>query len=88
MERKTKINYQGKSIDAVEMDFKSNEQWNIYELSDGTILRLKPVATTIVRLLDQYDAAGNPLYLIQSSNVMGISAPDELKKGAEHPKGH
>jgi len=88
MEKKTKVNFQGRMVDALEMDFKSKEEWNTYELSDGATLRLKPVATSIVKILDQYDGVGNPLYMVQSSNVMGVSAPEELKKGAGHPKVH
>ncbi len=88
MERKTKVNFQGKVVDGIEMDFKPKEEWSIYELSDGTILRLKPVAISIVKILDQYDPLGNPFYMVQASNVIGVSAPEELKKGSEHPKRH
>lgn len=88
MERKTKVNYKGKVVDAVEMDFKAKEEWNLYELSDGTILRMKPVAVTIVKVLNEYDDAGNPAYSIQSSNVLGVSSPEELRKEAAKPKGH
>ena len=85
MERKTKVNYKGKIADGVEMDFKAKEEWNVYELSDGTILRMKPVTTTILKVLDEYDDAGNPAYMVQSSNVLGVSSPEELKKIVAKP---
>jgi hypothetical protein len=88
MEKIIKVNYQGKLVDAVEMEFKAKEEWNIYELSDGTILRMKPVATTIIKVLNEYDPSGNPSYMLQSSNVLGVSAPEELKKGYIKPKAH
>jgi len=69
------------------MDFKSKEEWSTYELSDGTTIRMKPVATNIIRVEGQYDAQGNPVYMVQSSNVLGVSAPEELKFGARTPKG-
>ena len=54
------------------------------ELSDGTILRSKFVVSRIVRLPDQYDVDGNPLYSIQHNNVISvINSPDNLKKEME-----
>ncbi len=88
MGRKTKVNFQGKMMDGIEMEFKPKEEWTIYELDDGAILRLKPVATSIVKILDQYDAAGNPVYVVQANNVMGVSVPEELKKDFTGPTGH
>jgi hypothetical protein len=89
VERKIKVNYQGKMVDGNEIEFKSTkEEFNVYEISDGTILRMKSVVMSIVKLLDEYDPAGNPVYVVQASNVMSVSAPEELKQGAGHPKGH
>lgn len=58
----------------------SHEYWNEYILEDGTTLKLKPVATNIYRLEGEYDANGNPVYIIQSSNIVSVDSPDELKK--------
>lgn len=88
MEKKIKVNFQEKLVDGIEMEYKAKEEWNIYELSDGTTLRLKPVTTSIAKVLNQYDANGNPIYIVQSSNVLGVSSPEELKKGFTGPKGH
>lgn len=82
MERRTQIQYAGKIADATELDFKTlNEDWNEYHASDGTVLRLKIVATAIFRL-DEYDADGNPIYVTKSSNILSASVPEQLKKGA------
>ena len=70
MGKKIKVKFQGKLVDAIEMEFKPKEEWNIYELSDGTTLRMKPVATSIVKLVDIYDSEGKPLYMVQASNVL------------------
>lgn len=82
MERKIKVNYQGRLVDGVEMDFTAKEGWNEYELADGTVLRMKAVASNIIKVLDAYDNDGNPVYLVKSSNVLGISAPENLKSGS------
>lgn len=81
MEKPVKVNFQGKQVDGVELDFKARkEEWNEYEVSDGTIIRMKLVATNIVRLENQYDRDGNPIYTVKSSNVLGITAPENLMK--------
>ncbi|MFZ0052560.1 MAG: hypothetical protein WAK96_12365 [Desulfobaccales bacterium] len=79
MERRTKVNFQGKEVDALEMDFESKEAWSEYKVSDGTVIRLKPVATNIIKILNEYDASGKPVYIVQSSNVLGVFLP--TKKG-------
>lgn len=88
MERMIKVNFQGRVVDGIEMDFKAKEEWSIVEVADGTIIRMKPVPTSVIKIVDEYDVAGNPIYTIQASNVMAVSAPEEIKKGGGHPKGH
>jgi hypothetical protein len=64
--------------------FRGNvEHWNEYLLDDGSIIRMKIVATEMVRVDGQYDAEGNPLYMINSTNVTHVSSPDELKGGPQ-----
>jgi len=55
------------------------EHWNEYLLDDGSVVRMKIVAVEMVRVDGQYDAEGNPLYMINSTNVTHVSSPDELK---------
>jgi hypothetical protein len=59
------------------------EHWNEYLLDDGTVVRMKVVAMEMVRVDGQYDADGNPVYIINSTNVTHVSAPDELKRGPQ-----
>lgn len=74
----------GEPIDVVELSFQNvREYWNEYLLDDGTILKLKAVATEVFKQEGQYDAEGNPIYLLRSKNVMVVSPPDHLKKPAE-----
>lgn len=81
MERKTKIKYKEKIVDAIEVDFKTKkEEWNEYEAGDGSTIRMKLVVSKIARTSD-YDSDGNPVYVIKSSNVVDVSCPESLKKG-------
>jgi len=82
MERTIKVPFEGKIVEGVEMEFKSiKEDWNEYQINDGTIVRLKVVVTNVARITDKYDNDGNPIYVVKSSNVLSISAPEKLKKG-------
>lgn len=56
------------------------EHWNEYLIDDGSLLKLKPVVTEVLRVEGQYDAAGNPAYLVQSTNVVAVDAPEELRR--------
>lgn len=82
MERKTKVPLpNGGSADATIIDINSSQEtWNQYLLSDGTVLKLKTVVTEAVRVDNQYDNEGNPVYVIKSTNVVSVIVPDSLKK--------
>lgn len=82
MEKRTRINFGGRDVEATEVGFKgTKEEWNEYQTDDGTILRLKVVVSEVYRL-DEYDQDSKPIYVIKSSNVLSSSVPEHLKKGA------
>ena len=56
----------------------STERWTELRLEDGTTIRMKPVATRVVRLPRQYDGNGSPIYVVQSTNVLDVAAPEHL----------
>jgi hypothetical protein len=63
------------------MTFRSSaEHWNEYLVDDGSVIKIKLVATEILRLDDQYDVQGNPVYLVQSQNVMAVNSPENLRR--------
>lgn len=63
-----------------ELEFETErEGWNVYILEDGTRVKLKSVAATIVRL-DEYLPTGEPIYLVNASNVVATDVPDNLKR--------
>ena len=80
--RKRKIRApNGEMVDATELSFQNvREHWNEYLLDDGTIIKLKPVATEVFRIDGQYDAQGNPVYVLQSTNILVVNVPDEQKR--------
>lgn len=78
--RKKKIPLQdGSTIEGTVMPFQTGgEHWNEYLVDDGSVLRLKLVATEVIRLDGQFDQEGNPLYMVNSTNVLTVSAPEDL----------
>jgi len=76
-----KVNWQGKEVDGVEVKFRSvKEDWNEYDIDDGSTVRVKLVVSDMVRLVDQFDREGNPVYVIKSGNMLFVKSPDHLKR--------
>ena len=81
VERKRKIMTPQGEMDATEVGYRSSgEYWNEYLADDGSVIRMKLVVTAITRVDGMYDALGNPVYQVASSNIMSVSAPEELRK--------
>lgn len=81
VERKRKIpGPDGNLVEATEVGFRSSgEHWNEYLLDDGTVVRIKLVATSAHRVDGMFDQDGNPVYVVQSQNVLNVSSPENLK---------
>ncbi len=58
----------------------SNERWNEYLLEDGTVLKIKLVVKKVLRTRELYDPSGNPVYAVESENVITVNAPDSLRR--------
>lgn len=81
MAEKVKINFGSEVVEATPVNVnQANEYFNQYFLEDATVLRMKLVATKIFRIDDRYDQEGNPLYFVQSTNVLSVDSPEHLKK--------
>ena len=65
------IDYQGKKVEAKSVDFiERKESWNEYQLTDGKVLKMKTVVSRILKLENEKDREGNPVYILQSTNVV------------------
>ena len=85
---KTKVNTPKGPRDAVELDFKAKaEPWAVFELEDGTTLRVRVNIEKVYRLEgDHHPMTGDPSYLFTSKNDVRVQAPTKLKKFVEYPK--
>jgi len=81
VERKKTVNFGQGPVQVTEVGFRAGgEYWNEYLADDGTVIRVKVVVTDIMRLDGQYDAEGNPGYVVKSTTVTSVSATDELRR--------
>ncbi|MBA7679277.1 hypothetical protein ES703_87566 [subsurface metagenome] len=75
------INWKGKQVDATPVKFKNiNEEWNEYDLEDGSTIRMKTIVSEVVRVPDAYDQENNPVYVVKSTNMVVVNSPDHMKK--------
>jgi len=70
-----------KSAELMEVQ-KADEKWSVYDLDDGTQLRLRTTVNEVWRVLDEYDQDGNPKYVVKAAGTMSVFAPESLKKGS------
>lgn len=84
MADKIKINYAGQEVEATPVEVnQAQEQWNHYLLDDGSLLKIKLVTTSVLRVESKFDDERNPVYLVKSTNIVNVNSPENLKK----PKG-
>ncbi len=81
-EKKIKIPLFGHDVEATDVPIsKSTENYNEYELEDGSTIRLKVVATSILRIDGQYTPEGDPIYLVKNGQVVTVvDAPKVIRK--------
>lgn len=79
---KKTFEYQGRKVQGQSVDFTAkSENWQQYELEDGSQLKMKIVLLDVVRL-DEYNENGDPVYQFSAQQLIGIQVPDEFKKKA------
>lgn len=83
MSNKVKLNLGGKEVwgELIPVQ-QAQETWNQYLLADGSVVKMKIVVTDVLRVENEYDAEGNPVYYVKSSNVVSVNASEELRRKA------
>ena len=75
-EEKITLNLGGREVEAVPVEVNQTaEHWNEYLLEDGTVLKMKLVLKKVFKVANEVDAEGNPVYVMQSTNVSTVNAP-------------
>ena len=58
----------------------SRDGWSEYALADGTVIRAKGVVLDVKKMVGQFNAEGEPIYVLQLTVVNQARVPEELKK--------
>ena len=62
------------------------DHWNKYKLKDGSVIKIKLIVKEIRRLATKWQPDGNPIYLINSQNIIRMSqVPTKLKAKPKEP---
>jgi hypothetical protein len=69
-------------VEAVDIPIlESNEKWSEFTLEDGCVVRAKTTIVSAVRLKDEYDQQGNPVYQFNLGAAFGFAhVPEGLLK--------
>ena len=82
-ETKKKLTLFGLQIDVSDVPIvKAQEHFNQYVLEDGSVLRVKSVATSMMRVEGQYLPDGSPIYVVLTSPAVSVES-SLLKKDPE-----
>ena len=78
--KRVEIKIGDKSVQGTLVDFETiREEYNAYKLADGAMVRMKTVVTSIIRT-EEFTPDGEPMYIVNSQNVLVADVPDELKR--------
>lgn len=58
----------------------AKEEWNSYTLDDGSVIQVKFVLTEALRIEGQFDANGDPMYVLQGSSIVKVTPAPDLRK--------
>ncbi|GAG20519.1 unnamed protein product [marine sediment metagenome] len=77
-----KIKYGPNEVEADPIEIvTATEPWCIYELADGTKIKVKHVLGAIFRAKNEFTDSNEPLYIIRSQNVVvPFEVPEDLKR--------
>jgi hypothetical protein len=58
----------------------SKDGWSEYTLQDETVIRAKAVVLDAKKMVGQFNAQGEPIYVLQLTVINQVKAPAHLKK--------
>src|SRR5665213_972279 len=58
----------------------SKEGWSEYTLEDGSVIRAKAVVLSAKKAVGQFNADGEPVYVLQLTLINQVKAPELLMK--------
>jgi hypothetical protein len=85
-ETKKKLPLFGFEVDVSDVPIvKAEEHFNQYVLEDGSVLRVKNVATSMLRVEGQFLPDGSPIYIVVATPAVSVES-SPLKRSPEAAK--
>ncbi|MBI4013493.1 MAG: hypothetical protein HY359_14335 [Candidatus Rokubacteria bacterium] len=79
MAQRVRIKLGEEWVEGEELAFEPlKESWNEYRCEDGSYVKIKLVVAKVTRL-DKQNAAGEPIYVVNSSSVVAATPPADRK---------
>jgi hypothetical protein len=82
--KRIEVEYEGKKVAAEALEFSavSPEPWAVYQLEDGTQVKVKTVLAQVFRIIDKYLPNGDPVYGLQVGNLPVFTYASNLPQPA------
>jgi hypothetical protein len=75
------VDYQGRKVKGEVVEFQPPpENFSIYNLADGTTIKLKTVLLEVVRVVGEYGPTGDPVYVFTAQQIVNTVSPEALKQ--------
>ncbi len=58
----------------------SVENWSVYTLADGTIVRVKPIIAEFIKVIGKFNEEGEPIYMMKGGMVPSLRVPKRLMR--------
>lgn len=85
----TTVMYNGARVEAETVEVEEfHEPQNRYTLADGSQIKIRTVVVDVVRIPHEYDQNGNPVYHVQSQNILTVVSPEHLREAAAGEETH
>lgn len=78
------IKHNGKDVQGTVVNYDIvAENWQVYDLADGSTMRVKNTLVEVVRVNSEHNANGDPVYACTFNTIVNfLNIPDHLKKPA------
>jgi len=55
------------------------ESWQEYELADGSLIKIRQVLNRVIRIDDEFNPDGSPVYTIQAQGSLAVGNKIKIK---------
>jgi hypothetical protein len=75
------IKFNGKDVPGTVVNFDIiAENWQVYDLADGSTMRMKHTLVEVLRLNSEHNPNGDPIYICQHNTIINTSnIPEHFK---------